>query len=36
MIVTGTSVAATEAALALRAEHPHRLFATAGLQAIRN
>jgi TatD DNase family protein len=31
MIVTGTSVAATETALALRVEHPHRLFATAGL-----
>jgi TatD DNase family protein len=31
MVVTGTSVAATEAALALRAVHPHRLFATAGL-----
>ncbi len=31
MIVTGTSVAATEAALALRALHPQRLFATAGL-----
>jgi TatD DNase family protein len=31
MIVTGTSVAATAAALALRARHPHRLFATAGL-----
>jgi TatD DNase family protein len=31
MIVTGTSVAGTEAALALRAAHPHRLSATAGL-----
>jgi TatD DNase family protein len=31
MIVTGTSVAATAAALALRAQHPHRLYATAGL-----
>ena len=31
MIVTGTSIAATTAALALRAAHPHRLFATAGL-----
>jgi TatD DNase family protein len=31
MIATGTSVTATEAALALRAAHPHRLFATAGL-----
>jgi TatD DNase family protein len=31
MVVTGTSVATTEAALALRAVHPHRLFATAGL-----
>ena len=31
MVVTGTSVASTEGALALRAVHPHRLFATAGL-----
>jgi TatD DNase family protein len=31
MIVTGTSVAATRAAIALHAEHPTRLFATAGL-----
>ena len=31
MIVTGTSVAATQAALALHAGHPTRLFATAGL-----
>jgi TatD DNase family protein len=31
MIVTGTSVAATRAALALHALHPQRLFATAGL-----
>ncbi len=31
MVVTGTSVASTEVALLLRAEHPHRLFATAGL-----
>jgi TatD DNase family protein len=31
MVVTGTSIAATEAALALHALHPDRLFATAGL-----
>jgi TatD DNase family protein len=31
MVVTGTSVAATEAALSLHALHPDRLFATAGL-----
>jgi len=31
MIVTGTSVAATEAALTLHAEYPDRLYATAGL-----
>ncbi len=31
MVVTGTGVASTEGALALRAVHPHRLFATAGL-----
>jgi TatD DNase family protein len=31
MIVTGTSTAATRAALALHALHPSRLFATAGL-----
>ncbi|MEO6184655.1 MAG: TatD family hydrolase [Steroidobacteraceae bacterium] len=31
MVVTGTSVAATRAALALHDEHPARLFATAGL-----
>jgi TatD DNase family protein len=31
MVVTGTSVAATEAALALHAQYPDRLFATAGL-----
>jgi TatD DNase family protein len=31
MIVTGTSVAATEAAVHLHGEHPARLFATAGL-----
>jgi TatD DNase family protein len=31
MIVTGTSVAATSAALALHRAHPDRLFATAGL-----
>jgi TatD DNase family protein len=31
MVVTGTSVAATRAALALHAQHPRRLFATAGL-----
>jgi TatD DNase family protein len=31
MMVTGTSVAATEAALLLHAEHPDRLYATAGL-----
>jgi TatD DNase family protein len=31
MIVTGTSVAATRAALELHREDPHRLFATAGL-----
>ncbi|MET0282191.1 MAG: TatD family hydrolase [Steroidobacteraceae bacterium] len=31
MIVTGTSVAASHAALALHAAHPDRLFATAGL-----
>lgn len=31
MIVTGTSVAATQAALALHRGDPHRLFATAGL-----
>ncbi len=31
MIVTGTSVAATRAAIALHAQHPTRLFATAGL-----
>jgi TatD DNase family protein len=31
MVVTGTSVASTETALALRAIHPHRLSATAGL-----
>lgn len=31
MIVTGTSVAGTEAALALHAEYPDRLYATAGL-----
>jgi TatD DNase family protein len=31
MIVTGTSVAATHAALALHRADPHRLFATAGL-----
>jgi TatD DNase family protein len=31
MIVTGTSVAATEAALALHAQYPDRLYATAGL-----
>jgi TatD DNase family protein len=31
MIVTGTSLAATNAALELHAAHPQRLFATAGL-----
>lgn len=31
MIVTGTTVAATQAALALHAQHPDRLFATAGV-----
>jgi TatD DNase family protein len=31
MVVTGTSVASTEAAVALHALHPERLFATAGL-----
>lgn len=31
MIVTGTSVTATEAALALHAQYPDRLYATAGL-----
>jgi TatD DNase family protein len=31
MIVTGTSITATEAALALHAEYPDRLYATAGL-----
>lgn len=31
MVVTGTSVAATEAALALHARHPDRLYATAGV-----
>jgi TatD DNase family protein len=31
MIVTGTSVTATRAAVALHAQHPTRLFATAGL-----
>jgi TatD DNase family protein len=31
MIVTGTSVAATRAAIELHAQHPTRLFATAGL-----
>lgn len=31
MVVTGTSLAATEAAIALHAIHPDRLFATAGL-----
>jgi TatD DNase family protein len=31
MVVTGTSVAATEAALALHAQHPDRLYATAGV-----
>ncbi len=31
MIVTGTSVAATDAALSLRAQYPDRLYATAGL-----
>lgn len=31
MIVTGTSVAATREALALHAQHPDRLYATAGL-----
>jgi TatD DNase family protein len=31
MIVTGTSVASTRAAIALHAQHPTRLFATAGL-----
>ncbi|HTQ36710.1 MAG TPA: TatD family hydrolase [Steroidobacteraceae bacterium] len=31
MIVTGTSIAATEAALALHATYPDRLYATAGL-----
>lgn len=31
MVVTGTSVAATEAALVLHSQHPDRLYATAGL-----
>jgi len=31
MVVTGTSISATEAALALRAAYPDRLFATAGV-----
>lgn len=31
MVVTGTSVATSEAAIALHAQHPDRLFATAGL-----